>query len=141
MLVFGGASSTVHDLVQRFDPQRRSTRVIARLPRPRADVTSAVVGHTVVLIGGFDGIDPQRDVWAAGDGRHFRVIARLPRAVRYPAVVAEGDCVYVLGGLISGGEYDGRFSDLIQRVCVRHSSAAVVGRLPTPRSADPAHRA
>jgi streptogramin lyase len=132
VLVFGGASSAVHDLVQRFDPRRRSTRVIARLPRPRADVTSAVVGHTVVLIGGFDGISPQRDVWAAGDGRHFRVIAKLPRAVRYPAVVAEGDCVYVLGGLISGGEYDGRFSDLIQSVCVHHSSAAIVGRLPTP---------
>ncbi|MGI8712429.1 MAG: hypothetical protein ACR2NR_04455 [Solirubrobacteraceae bacterium] len=95
-------------------------------------MTSAVVGHTVVLIGGFDGIGPQRDVWAGGDGRHFRVIAKLPRAVRYPAVVAQGDCVYVLGGLISGGEYDGRFSDLIQRVCVHHSAAAIVGRLPTP---------
>jgi len=132
VLVFGGASTTVHDLVQQFDPRRHATRVIARLPRARADVTSAVVGHTVVLIGGFDGIGPQRDVWTSGDGRHFHVIAKLPQAVRYPAVVANGDCVYVFGGLISGGEYDGRFSDLVQRVCVQHPSASIVGRLPTP---------
>lgn len=132
VLVFGGASTTVHDLVQQFDPGRRATRVIGRLPGPRADLTAAVLGHTAVLIGGFDGIGPQRDVWASGDGRHFRVIAKLPQAVRYPAVIATGGCAYVFGGLISGGEYDGRFSDLIQRVCIHHPSARVVGRLPRP---------
>ncbi|MGI8712624.1 MAG: hypothetical protein ACR2NR_05445 [Solirubrobacteraceae bacterium] len=133
MVVFGGASTTVHDVVQQFDPRPGSTRVIARLPGPRADVTAAVIGHTVVLVGGFDGIGPQRDVWASADGRHFHVIAKLPQAVRYPAVVAQGDCAYVFGGLISGDEYNGRFSDLIQRVCVGHPAAAVVvGRLATP---------
>jgi streptogramin lyase len=58
------------------------------------------------------------------------VIAKLPQAVRYPAVVAKRDCVYVFGGLVSGGEYTGRFSDLIQRVCVQHRTATIVGRLP-----------
>ena len=132
LLVFGGAGSAVHDLVQQFEPRWHTARVIARLPRPRADVTAAVVGHTVVLIGGFDGIGPQRDVWASGDGRHFHVIAKLPQAVRYAAVVANGDSVYVLGGLISGSEYHGRFSDLVQRVDIRDQNARVVGRLPTP---------
>jgi streptogramin lyase len=133
LLVFGGASTTVHDLVQRFDPHTGSARVIARLPDARADLTAAIVGHTVVLIGGFDGIGPQRDVWISSDGRRFHTIAKLPQAVRYPAVVGDGDCAYVFGGLISGGEYDGRFSNLVQRVCVSgHPSATVIGRLPMP---------
>ncbi|HZE05074.1 MAG TPA: hypothetical protein VE127_07615, partial [Solirubrobacteraceae bacterium] len=89
LLVFGGASDTVHEVVQQFAPQRHAARVIARLPGPRADVSAAVVGHTVVLIGGFDGIGPQRAVWASRDGRHFRVIGQLRQAVRYAAVVAD----------------------------------------------------
>lgn len=133
LLVFGGASTTVHDLVQRFDPATATARVIGHLPGARADVTAAVIGHTVLLIGGFDGVGPQRDVWASTDGRHFHAIARLPQAVRYAAVVADGECAYVFGGLISGGEYDGRFSNLVQRVCVSgHPSAAAIGHLPMP---------
>ncbi|MGH2892698.1 MAG: hypothetical protein ACRDPM_05440, partial [Solirubrobacteraceae bacterium] len=49
LLVFGGASDTVHDVVQQFRPRRRAAHVIARLPTPRADLTAAVVRHTVVL--------------------------------------------------------------------------------------------
>ncbi|MGH2875277.1 MAG: Kelch repeat-containing protein [Solirubrobacteraceae bacterium] len=133
LLVFGGASNTVHDVVQQFHPRRRAARVIARLPTPRADVTAAVVGHTVVLVGGFDGIGPQRDVWASRGGLHFHAIAALRQPVRYPAVVADDNNVYVFGGLISGGEYDGQFSNLIQRVHLGpHPSVTIAGRLPMP---------
>lgn len=132
LLVFGGASTTVHDLVQRYDPLRRTTSVVGHLPAQRADVTAAVVGPTVVLVGGFDGIGPQREVWASNNGHAFHVIARLPQAVRYPAAVADGDSVYVFGGLISGGEYNGQFSNLIQRVNVPGRTARIVGHLPTP---------
>lgn len=133
LLVFGGASTAVHDVVQQFVPPRRTARVIARLPGPRADVTAAVVGHTVVLLGGFDGIGPQRDVWASRDGRHFHVIGALRQAVRYPAVVADGNSVYVFGGLVSGGEYDGQFTNLIQRVRIApHASVGIAGHLPSP---------
>jgi Kelch motif len=132
VLVFGGASSTVHDDVQRFDPPRHAASVVGRLPTVRADLTAAAAGNSVVLAGGFDGVGPQRDVWATGNGTQFRVIATLPQAVRYPAVVAQGDNVYVFGGLISGGEYNGTFSKLIQRVRIHERSAQVVGHLPTP---------
>jgi hypothetical protein len=132
VLVFGGASSAVHDYVQRFDPARHAARVTGRLPTVRADVTAGVVGKSVVLAGGFDGVGPQRDVWATDNGTRFRVIATLPQAVRYPAVVAEGDNVYVFGGLIAGGEYNGTFSKLIQRIRIHERSAQVVGHLPTP---------
>ncbi len=129
-LVFGGASTSVHDLVQWFDPARRRATVIGHMPFMRADVTAAVVGNTAVLVGGFDGVGPQGDVWATTDGRRFHVVARLPQPVRYPAAVAEGGDVYVFGGLIAGGEYNGTFSNLVQRVSLRSRSARVVGRLP-----------
>jgi hypothetical protein len=132
LLVFGGASSIVHDVVQRFYPARRAASVIGRLPRARADVTAVTVGHTVVLVGGYDGIGPQGAVWASGNGRTFRTVAKLVQPVRYPAAVADGDSVYVFGGLISGGEYTGRFSDLIQRVRLGERTAHVVGHLPRP---------
>jgi hypothetical protein len=132
VLVFGGASSSVHDAVQEFDPGRRSARLIGHLPEVRADVTAAVAGSSVVLVGGFDGVGPQSDVWATTDGRTFRVIGRLRHAVRYPAVIAQGSNVYVFGGLISGGEYNGTFSPLVQRVHVPSGATQIVGRLPTP---------
>jgi hypothetical protein len=47
-------------------------------------------------------------------------------------VAALGSVVYVFGGLISGGEYTGTFSDAIQRVYLPTGTARIVGRLPTP---------
>jgi hypothetical protein len=132
VLVFGGASESVHDTVQQFDPARRGAHVIGHLPEVRADVTAAVAGNGVVLAGGFDGVGPQADVWATADGRTFRTIGLLRQAVRYPAVIAQGSDVYVFGGLISGGEYDGTFSTLVQRVHLPSGATRVVGRLPTP---------
>jgi Kelch motif protein len=132
ILVFGGASTTVHDAVQRFFPTSGRSQLIGHLPTVRADITAAVVGQRVILIGGFNGAGPQRTVWATRDGRHFKVLARLPQAVRYPAAAALGRAVYVFGGLISGGEYTGRFSNAIQRVSLPSGRARIVGRLPTP---------
>jgi N-acetylneuraminic acid mutarotase len=132
ILVFGGASTSVHDAVQWFRPWSGRTSVIGHMPRQRADVTAAVVGKRVVLIGGFDGYGPQRDVWATGDGKHFRVVAHLPQPVRYPAVAVRGNDVYVFGGLLTGGEYDGTFTTDIQRIHLPTGSTAIVGHLPTP---------
>jgi hypothetical protein len=55
ILVFGGASSSVHDTVQWFQPASGRTSVTGHMPRQRADVTATVVGKQVVLAGGFDG--------------------------------------------------------------------------------------
>jgi Kelch motif len=41
ILLFGGASTSVHDVVQAFDPVRGSARLIGHLPGVRADVTAA----------------------------------------------------------------------------------------------------
>jgi Kelch motif len=132
VLVFGGASTSVHDVVQQYVPATGRSRVIGRMPTVRADVTAAVVGSRVVLVGGFDGIGPQSPVWSTRDGRHFAVVAHLVQSVRYPAVAALGNDVYVFGGLISGDEYTGTFSDSIQRIDLQTGTTRIIGRLPTP---------
>ena len=129
-LVFGGASSAVHNTVQWFQPSAGRTSVIAYMPRQRADVTAAAVGEQVVLAGGFDGNGPQADVWTTRDGKSFRVVARLPQPVRYPAIATRGSDVYVFGGLLSGGEYNGTFTNDIQRIHLPTGSATIVGHLP-----------
>jgi N-acetylneuraminic acid mutarotase len=132
ILVFGGASVSVHDVVQQFFPSSGRSRVVGHMPGVRADVTATVVGKRVILAGGFDGVGPQSSVWVTRDGRSFTVVTHLPQPVRYPAVAAVGNLVYVFGGLISGGEYTGTFSSAIQRVDLRSGTARVVGHLPTP---------
>lgn len=132
ILVFGGASSSVHDVVQQFFPATGRSRVLATMPTVRADVTAAVAAGRVILVGGFDGNGPQSSVWATRDGRRFAIVAQLPQAVRYPAVAALGANVYAFGGLISGGEYTGTFSTDIQRIDLRTGSARIIGHLPTP---------
>lgn len=132
ILVFGGASATVHDVVQQFFPSSGRSRVVGHMPTVRADVTAVVVGRRAILVGGFDGAGPQSTVWATRDGRRFTVVAHLPQPVRYAAVAASGHDVYVFGGLIAGGEYTGDFTNAIQRVDLSSGSARIVGRLPTP---------
>jgi N-acetylneuraminic acid mutarotase len=132
ILVFGGASNSVHDVVQQFFPASGRSRVVATMPAVRADVTAAVAAGRVVLVGGFDGTGPQSSVWATRDGRHFSVVAQLPQAVRYPAVAALGADIYAFGGLISGGEYSGTFTNDIQRIDLRTGRAHIIGHLSTP---------
>jgi N-acetylneuraminic acid mutarotase len=120
----------VHNTVQWFDPASGRTSVIGYMPRQRADVTAAAVGKQIVLAGGFDGYGPQADVWTTRNGKTFRVVARLPQPVRYPAVGVHGSDVYVFGGLISGSEYNGTFTNDIQRIHIPTGTAKIVGYLP-----------
>ena len=71
-------------------------------------------------------------MWATDNGTSFHVVAELPQPVRYPAVAALGTAVYVFGGLISGGEYNGVFTNDVQRVDPATGAATVVGHLPFP---------
>jgi hypothetical protein len=59
ILVFGGASTAVHDVVQQFLPSTGRSRVVGSMPTVRADLTAAVVGRRAILVGGFDGVSPQ----------------------------------------------------------------------------------
>jgi len=132
ILVFGGASLTVHDTVQAFNPARHSASVVGYMPGVRADTTAVTVGRVTVLVGGFDGVGPQSEVWSTSNGTTFHVVARLRQPVRYPAVASLGTSVYVFGGLIAGGEYNGDFTNDVQDVNLRTGSARIVGHLPAP---------
>jgi len=132
ILVFGGASTSVYNTVQQFFPATGRTQIVGHMPGVRADVTAAVVGGRAILVGGFDGIGPQSAVWQTRTAATSPSSPTCPKPVRYAAVAALGNVVYVFGGLISGGEYTGTFSDAIQRIDLSSGAASVVGRLPTP---------
>ena len=62
------------------------------------------IGSSVYLVGGYDGTNPTRDVLVTTDGVQFRTVAQLPIGVRYPAVTALGDKVFVFGGELNGSQ-------------------------------------
>jgi hypothetical protein len=126
--VFGGGAQHVSDVVQALQPNGPST-VVGHLPQPRADLAAVTIGTSVYLIGGYDGTNATRDVLATSDGVQFHTIAQLPVGVRYPAVAALGDKVFVFGGALSGSE-----SSAVQQIDVRTGSARVIGELPSPRT-------
>ncbi|MDQ1521480.1 MAG: hypothetical protein QOI55_2553, partial [Actinomycetota bacterium] len=126
--VFGGGAQHVSDVVQVLEPNGPST-VVGHLPQPRADLAAATIGSTAYLVGGYDGTNATRDVLATSDGAVFRTVAQLPFGVRYPAVAALGNQVYVFGGELGGAE-----SDAVQQIDVRTGTARVVAQLPSPRT-------
>ena len=132
VLVFGGADVSPDDLVQTFVPATGTTSVIGHMPGPRADLVGAAVGNEVVLLAGFNGSAFLSDVWTTPDGESFSVMGQIARVERYPAIVVVGTKIYLFGGLIAGGEYNGTFSTTIQSFDVATRQGQVVGELPTP---------
>jgi hypothetical protein len=132
ILVFGGADFAPDDLVQAFDPATGATTVIGHMPSDRADFVAALVGGSAILLAGFSGLSFVSDVWATRDGRSFSVLGKLAEDVRYPAVAAVGTTIYLFGGLVAGGEYDGTYSTTVQSFDVATGRSAVVGHLPIP---------
>src|SRR5207237_892922 len=102
-IVFGGGAQRVSNAVQELHPNGPAT-IVGHLPRPRADLGAVTIGSTVYLVGGYDGTNGTRDVLATTDGRAFRTVAVLPTAVRYPAVAAVDNTIYVFGGEWAGNE-------------------------------------
>jgi hypothetical protein len=103
--------------------------VVGTLPQARSDLSVAVVGGQVVVLGGFDGRTSPASVLATGDGATFRVVTALPVPVRYAGVVTVGSTVYVLGG-----ESQGTPTTDIQAVDLAAGTAQVVGHLPVSLS-------
>jgi N-acetylneuraminic acid mutarotase len=79
------------------------------------------------VVGGYTGTAPLRSVLAFTPGRAVREVARLPRVLRYAAVAAVGDAVYVAGGT-SGV----RARREVLRFDPRTRTVRRVARLPVP---------
>lgn len=101
---------------------------MGQLPSARSDLAAERVGGRVFLIGGYDGTRLSADVLSTPDGRAFQVTTKLSEPVRYGAVAAVGQTIFVFGGEPSaGGE-----TDAIQAIDTCSGNARVVGRLPVP---------
>lgn len=124
MLVLGGGVTTQDAWVQRVVVGGRGA-LQGRLPAPRADLGAVLVGSEAIVVGGGAGGRADARVLATSDGVHFRLVARLPVAVRYAAVAAVAGTVFVIGGAASTGDVG-----TIQTIDVAAGTARIVGRLP-----------
>jgi PQQ-like domain len=123
-VVFGGGSTMSVRTVQAFVPGARAV-VIGHLPQPRSDLVSATLGGVAYIAGGYDGLTLARPVLATTGGRTFSPVANLPVPVRYPAIAAAGNVLWLFGG-----ERGGAPVNVIQRVDVAAHRATVAGHLP-----------
>ena len=134
--VLGGGTAASVPTIQALT-QGTQAAVTGALSRARSDSVGVSAGSVGYVVGGYDGttLDPQ--VLATGDGRHFRVAARLPVPVRYAASAAAGGLVWVFGGQTraSTTEASGNGTsptDAIQRIDPATGRAVVAGHLPVP---------
>jgi hypothetical protein len=127
--LFGGGDQAELAAVQAL--RRGGTAAVAgQLPGPRSDTSSVTLGRTAYLVGGYSGASWVGTVLATTNGRAFRKVATLPLPVRYAAVAAAGNRIWVFGGLTPAGN-----SRVIQQVNLATGRARVVGRMPAPISA------
>ena len=124
--VFGGGRTVAGQRVQRIDAAGQAT-LIGSLPAPRADLSAVSVAGEILLVGGGTPARPDPRLLATTDGIHFREVARLIVAVRYPAVAVLAGIVYVAGGSTPSGE-----TDVIQAIDPVTGVVRLVGHLPHP---------
>ena len=122
-LILGGGATTQDAWVQRVAVDGRGS-VVGALPAPRADLGAPVVGAEAIVVGGGAAGSADPRVLATVDGVHFRLVARLPTAVRYAAVAAIGSLVFVVGGAARSGDVA-----TIQVIDVAAGTVRIVGRL------------
>ncbi|MGH9294286.1 MAG: PQQ-binding-like beta-propeller repeat protein [Acidimicrobiales bacterium] len=138
-LLFGGGASSPTAAAERLATlgtagpgQPVPATALVRLPRHRADAACVVIGDTAYVVGGYDGAAGDAGVLATSNGRSYRVVARLPEPVRYPAVAAKDGRIYVFGGDATSGPRSGDPTSWVQVVDPGANSASIVGRLPEP---------
>ncbi|MFL5906800.1 MAG: Kelch repeat-containing protein [Solirubrobacterales bacterium] len=128
-LVFGGGNTSTLDTVQALAPGGVATPV-GRLPDQLSDLSALTVGQAAYILGGFNGNSPSASVFQTTDGRTFTRVARLPTPVRYAAVAAIQDKIYVFGGELANGQD----TNLIQEYDIATERAVVAGHLIEPVS-------
>jgi Kelch motif protein len=126
-LVFGGGDTSTLDTVQVLTPGGVGAPV-GRLPDQLSDLSALTIGQAAYVIGGYDGRSPSAAVYQTTNGRAFTRVARLPTPVRYAAVAATQDKIYVFGGELG----DGRDTNLIQEYDIATERAVVAGHLAEP---------
>jgi hypothetical protein len=104
-----------------------------KLPSPRAGAGAAEIRGRIYLAGGYTAGGDTASVLASRDGRHFSPVAQLALAVRYPAVVADGDALEVIGGETDFSGVPEPVAD-VQQLLPGERVARIIAHLPEPVS-------
>lgn len=122
-LLFGGGSAASGKWIQERGASG-AWRVAGTLPSPRSDLAAVTIGSRAYVLGGYDGTRLDPSVLRASRDGHVVTIGRLPVPVRYAAVAAVGNDIWVVGGRARSGP-----TNVVQRVDAATGHASVVGRL------------
>lgn len=100
--LFGGGQAASYDSITRVDPATGKTAPAGKLPEPSSDLGAATVNATAYLVGGYTGSRPLDTILQWRPGAPARVVAHLPRPLRYAAVAASGRRIIIAGGTTGG---------------------------------------
>lgn len=129
-LVFGGGSVNTVASVEAAPVAGGNGKVISNLPQPRSDCSAITVDGEAVIVGGYNGSTADTSVLSTGDGLSYKTVSSLKVPVRYAALAALGNSIYVFGGLGVGGPGSGQPSEAVQRIDLSTGSTTVVSSLP-----------
>jgi hypothetical protein len=71
---------------------------VGALPLAASDTSAATIGHTAYVVGGYTVLAPLRTIVAFTPGSRARVVATMPRPLRYAAVASVGGRLLIAGG-------------------------------------------
>ena len=127
--VFGGGNGIAQlDTILMVDPHTGAAQPVGRLPVPSSDQSAAAIGRTAYVVGGYTGSRWLDTIVAWRPGGPARVVAHLPRPVRYAAVAAAGGRVVIAGGSLESGAA----GDAVYAYTPGAGHVVRVGRLPAP---------
>ncbi len=124
--LFGGGVVSSFPQITKIDPTG-ATSPAGRLLTPASDVATAAIDGTVYIVGGYTGVAPLRTILAWRPGATARVVATLPKPLRYAAVAA---CLGKL--VIAGGTSGEEASRNIYRFDPASGTLVQIGLLPRP---------
>jgi N-acetylneuraminic acid mutarotase len=123
VFVFGGGEAQTIATVQRVHDG--TAAIAGQLPDARSDSVAVTIGATAYVLGGFDGTRGLSDVLATTDGVHFRTVAQLAQAVRYPAAAVVDGRIWLFGG-----EHNGNNVTTVQVIDPMRGTATIAAQLP-----------
>ena len=83
LVLFGGGPTEGSDRIVQVRPG--APRLLGNLPQPLSDLTSTTIGSTVYIVGGWNGTDTNRYIYAVSPAGSVSPRASIPQGVRYPA--------------------------------------------------------
>src|SRR3954452_4733289 len=95
--LFGGGDATPRASILRVGSSGHAA-INGRPAVGASGQCAATIGNRTYVVGGYDGSAPLRSIVAFSPGRAARVVATLPRPLRYASVAAIGRFLVIAGG-------------------------------------------